>query len=316
MRVLLDTNVWESLAQASAGERLRVLASKLGHEILVSPAVVYEAIRNPDGTARKVTLDLLTNASWTRLMPEAFSEADELLRELERLRPEWLETSPDLRGFRINRRDWTSKERFWRRVRIDPDSISSTIEGLQGAYLNTARSEAALRRAEFDGADWKFESTDLRKLVATTRRNEQNVTVDAWRLASMNAATQALSLASAGQHPYEDWLLCFLRRKSISTEGWASFWIVEVEVERMPRQWLRWATEVLAALRKVSRGTPADIQLATYLVEADAFLTCDKVLASILTKCRSEAPFQLAESRLLPGGPEGVTALFEYLRSA
>jgi hypothetical protein len=49
----------------------------------------------------------------------------------------------------------------------------------------------------------------------------------------------------------------------------------------------------------VTEGTPGDTQLGTYLVEVDIMLSADKVLVNIANRCRKDAPFTIAESRLV-----------------
>jgi hypothetical protein len=49
------------------------------------------------------------------------------------------------------------------------------------------------------------------------------------------------------------------------------------------------------ALRSTSRGAPGDNQLATYLVDADLFLTNDKIFADLVGEMRIHSPVKLAE---------------------
>jgi hypothetical protein len=67
----------------------------------------------------------------------------------------------------------------------------------------------------------------------------------------------------------------------------------------MPRHWLWWAFEFLQRHHRVTDGTPADAQFGSYLVEADLMLTADKVLVNIAERCRKDAPFTIADSRLV-----------------
>ncbi len=91
------------------------------------------------------------------------------------------------------------------------------------------------------------------------------------------------------------------------------FWLHEVELRRMPRHWLRWAFEFLQRLHRVTAGTPADGQLGTYLVDADLMLSADKVLVSIANRCRRDALFAVAESRLVAGAGRAVASVLEAL---
>jgi hypothetical protein len=86
-RILLDTNVWNYLAEFSSAAAIRRNAKVGAAKVVVAPSTLYEALRfnHPEVRARRA--ELITDTAWTRLMPEAYSEAHELLNEIRRLRP-------------------------------------------------------------------------------------------------------------------------------------------------------------------------------------------------------------------------------------
>ena len=73
---------------------------------------------------------------------------------------------------------------------------------------------------------------------------------------------------------------------SQKNRSWNHLWLHEVEIDEVPRAWLRWAVEFLQGLRKVTSGTPVDNQISTYLIDADVFLTSDRAFVDIVTKVR------------------------------
>lgn len=90
--MLLDRNVWSYLADADAGPDLLRAALRSNSVIVVAPAVVFETLAVTNKEIRERHMSLLTMPNWQRLLPEAYSECMELLREIRRLRPEWLRT--------------------------------------------------------------------------------------------------------------------------------------------------------------------------------------------------------------------------------
>jgi hypothetical protein len=80
-RVLLDSNIWRSLADNCLRDELRRHSIKFGVDIQIAPAVVYEALRTKNYELRKALITVMTDARWTRLMPEAYEECQELLSE-------------------------------------------------------------------------------------------------------------------------------------------------------------------------------------------------------------------------------------------
>src|ERR1041385_6385602 len=96
MKVMLDSNVWRYVANQNAGAALEQCALKNDVHVVVVPALVFEARELKDDPVRKAILKLLANPTWTRLMPEAFLEAQEIKTAIRYFRPEWLIPSPDL----------------------------------------------------------------------------------------------------------------------------------------------------------------------------------------------------------------------------
>jgi predicted nucleic acid-binding protein len=70
-RILLDTNVWNYLADHADAATLAAAARKGSASIVVAPAVVYESLVVNDPATRLARSQLLTDKRWLRLMPEA-----------------------------------------------------------------------------------------------------------------------------------------------------------------------------------------------------------------------------------------------------
>src|SRR4051812_39947339 len=87
-RVLLDSNVWRYVADHGTCSALEKTSVACGIEIAVAPALVFEVRRLKDDATRKRILALLAHAQWTRLMPEAYLEAEEVKAIVRRFRTE------------------------------------------------------------------------------------------------------------------------------------------------------------------------------------------------------------------------------------
>lgn len=95
--------------------------------------------------------------------------------------------------------------------------------------------------------------------------------------------------------------------------SWNHLWLHEVDVEEVPREWLRWAVGWLQGLRKVTPGTPGDNQIAVYTYEADVFVTTDGGFADILNKARIDAPAPVAVAHRLRSGVDPVETVSALL---
>jgi hypothetical protein len=155
-RALLYTNIWRYVVDnASQGPLLR-LAREGSYDIQIAPAVLYETLRLGDAQLRTALVRLMTNARFHRLMPEAYSESMEVLQEIERVRPDWLRDSPDVRFFDRLKKDWTRKTGgFWVRCVRSLGTEVRKLSDLEGDMMKGARAEARLRREEAINSEWK-----------------------------------------------------------------------------------------------------------------------------------------------------------------
>jgi hypothetical protein len=132
-RALLDTNIWRYVVDNGAQGRLLGLARDGSYDVQIAPGVIYETLRLKDTSLRATLVRLMTNARFHRLMPEAYSESMEILREIARIRPEWLRDAPDLRFFNRLKKDWTRRTGgFWVRCERSPQSEARFIGQLEG----------------------------------------------------------------------------------------------------------------------------------------------------------------------------------------
>ncbi|WP_212841662.1 hypothetical protein [Catellatospora sp. IY07-71] len=108
-----------------------------------------------------------------------------------------------------------------------------------------------------------------------------------------------------------DWLEPWVDLNRVRAEhpGWIAFWTRECLMERLPREWLRWAMSEVQALRKVTPGTPVDNQIATYLIDYDVFVTGDRAFAECVEVIRPHSPASLATTSVSPAGDGAVDHL-------
>ena len=257
----------------------------------------------------------MTNARFHRLMPEDYSESVEILREIERIRPDWWRATPDLRFFNRLRKDWMRKTGgFWVRCERSPESEASYVAQMEGDDMKHAKSQAQRARKEMIEIGWKH-NPPMDKMLAGFNfpvPGWRGDMVEAWRIDSLIGMTYALARHG---HAYRDWMAPFVELDDglLRSAAWGEFWLYLADKRAMPRQWMRWAHSFAQRFRKVSPGSPGDTQLSTYFVETDMVITADKALLDILEDCRPYAPFGLPEGQLLPAGTSGVSQLLWML---
>ncbi len=317
MRVLVDTNVWRYASDADASARLLASVRRRGNQIVVAPSVAYESLRIPNDDTRLRVMGLVTHRAWKRLMPEAYSECQELLQEIRRLRPEWLRKRPNFSELRRLRYDWLRKDGgFWTRARTGPHKEFAAIKKLGDEDLELARTESYRIREKLAANELRAgEHTHLSQLYGVLPSDAvgwNGEPVEYWRLPALTNTQDVLQKYA---HPYREWLDGEVDVTAMLSDlgSFNKFWLYEVTAINLPRFWLRAAFEFLQAWRRVTDGTPCDTQLATYLIEADVVVSGDKNFVHFTKRCRSEGPIRIAEAYLVAGGDRGVKELFEFL---
>jgi hypothetical protein len=316
-RALLDTNIWRYVVDnKSQGLLLRVARDGL-YDVQVAPGVLYETLRLKDVSLRAILVRLITNSRFHRLMPEAYSESMEILREIERLRPDWLREAPDLQFFNRLVKDWTrTTGGFWVRCARSPESEASFLYQSEVGMIEGAEIQARHARKDMIASGWKRNPPMDKTLAGFPHpvpgwRGEM---VEAWRMDTLTGLTYGLARKG---NPYRDWIAPFVELDDglLDSAAWVEFWLHLTDRSALPRQWMRWAHGFAQRFRKVTPGSPGDSQLFTYFVESDVVITADKALIDILEECRPYAPCRLPDSKLVPAGGPGVASLLRMLES-
>lgn len=316
-RVLLDTNIWRYIIDNEAQGALLRGARDGSYQVQIAPGVLYEALRLKNVTLRAALVRLMTNRRFQRLMPEAYSESIEILREIERARPDWLRKVPDLESFNRLKKDWTrTRGGFWARSERSSERSARHVSQVEGSMMDDARTEAHASRKEMIAAKWTHMPPMDTMLAGfpTPLLGWRGDLVEAWRIDSFLYMTRALAHKD---HPYRDWISPFIELDSwiLHSRDWVEFWLYLAHKNALPRQWLRWAHSFVQRFRKVSQGSPSDAQLFTYFIETDIVITADKALVDILEECRPYSPCKLPEGKLVPAGAFGINILLRLLET-
>jgi hypothetical protein len=317
-KALLDTNVWRYLADANAGLALSQASLTGGVEIVVVPAVVAEIRAFKDNDLRKRILQLLGNSLWTRTMPDFYSECAEVLSEIRRLRPHWINASPDLREFRRLRYDWVRRTGgFWERASKDIATPVTTESKRSESELELARAESKANRSSVRTQNPRGEHTDLKLVyndVIQCGKGWDGSPVEYWRVPSLHLFERELRIYAS---PFREFLDCQVDvfQALADTESLNRLWLYELKAQNVPRQWLRGAFDFLQMWRSITPGSPVDSQLSTHLVDADWVVSADKNFVSMADRCHREAPFRTARARLAKGNRDGVVELLEWIGS-
>jgi hypothetical protein len=317
MLILLDSNVWRYVLDANASVKLQLAAAKSRHRIAIAPAVLYEALRMKAPALRARLSEVMTRPAWQRLMPEAYSESLELKDEIGRLHPEWLREKADVTLYKQIRSDWRKASGgFWSRAREAPHLEHSHIMTLEGISVVSARDQARKRREKYMGKEpARFQDLRLQSLqvqLTGPHPGWSGEPVEAWRVGSWLHMTHQLTDDSSA---HAEWLTgeVDLQVAMFDLAGWTRFWLHEVEAQRLPRMWLRWAMEHMQSFQKVTDGTPVDAQIASHAMDVDLIVSADSRFVAMCQRCQQDAPFKTAGAAAVPSGQAGVEELLNLV---
>ena len=311
-RLMLDTNIWSRLAEQGQQYQFNKLVRNKQIDVVMPPATLLEVLRTHDRQLRRAVTKLVCRKVWRHLRTEAQAEAAELVAEIRRLRPAWILDQPDLDAI-------TGHERFWLRTIYDlasadaPQLLSLNqvvgmrerreISNLQEAQQVRFRSDGFFRSIEEAQKQFPTLAVTPGPPGSPTSRSAQaagwdpGTKVAPWRLDLLSVQWEALVLDPVRTHftgqvaTYADWVGAYvnLQAVSYSRRDFGHLILYEIDEAHMPRTWLRRAVALIQHSMKLSRGNPVDAQLASYLVDADLFVTNDKRYARIIEAVRPSA---------------------------
>ena len=312
MRLILDTNLWSSIRDKGAERAFDALMDARGLRVVVPPSTLMEVVRIPVAEARQQVIHALATGKRHRLPTEAESESMEVISEIRRTRVQWMRTIPLTgRVWSLNN-FWTN--RVWREALHDSQRMHD-YEMRQAPVRDYLIDTQKRDRNSFLQSDFKI--GPLTGLVVKADQNTSETyfggwsgePVEFWRILLRDLHWHQLGVVvdraavTREDTTTADWVGAYVDLSSLRNDraDFTRFWIEDISVSNIPRNWLRCAVRVAQSYYKITSGNPADEQHSAYLVDCDLFLSADNRYISKLNFIRDSAPFSFAELRLVSG---------------
>lgn len=312
IRVILDTNLWSSIRDKETEKSFDALVDSRGLHVIVPPSILVEVVRIPVAEARQQVIHALATGRRQYLPTEAESECMEVVSEIRRTRPQWMRTIPNTgRTWSLNN-FWTKK--IWREALQDSQRLHDYEMRLtpQRDYLIAAQKK---NRASFLQSDFTVGPMIGFMIKADSNTPDSYLAgwsgqpVEFWRIQLRDIYWHELSVVAGRaaltkeDTTVADWIGAYvdLSRLRSDHEDFTQFWLTDVNVSNLRRNWIRCAVEVAQTYNKITPGNAADGQHSSYLFDCDLFLSADSRYISILRFVRDGAPFDFAEPRLVNG---------------
>jgi hypothetical protein len=299
MRVAFDNNVWSYLANGIERPRLESFIQAGKITLHTPPATLLEILQTNDIEHRRKIVDLICSPRWKRMRTEVQQECGEFVDEALRLRPQWIRSPWMSDAMQRQEKYWTKT--IWKLAQR-PEHHTRLATHLNLSDRDLVFEVQKRNRQEIrDNVPWH--KLDLSGWSYGAPADGQ---VDPWRVDNHLVYWDALRtylprLQEGKDTTIADWIVghIWLQRVLNDPADLTRFWLHEVEAARMPRNWLRWAVTMTQNFSKINKGSPVDVQHASYLPDCDIFVTGDKRFATALNTVREQAPFPMAETRIV-----------------
>jgi len=289
-----------------------VLMKSRSFQVVVPPSILIEVTALPVAEVRQRIIYALATGPRNRLPTEAQSEAWEVVSEIKRFRPHWMRSMPDTARVWSLNNYWTN--RIWRQALQDSQRLHAIRVREERVYDYLVKQQRDQRRRMIQ-ANFKMRPLTAIRFTATPEAPDSYLAgwsgdaVEAWRITSRDLYWHALSIISGRavitkeDTTYADWVGSYveLSRLRSSHTDFTRFWLDDVALSSVPRNWLRWAVNFAQSNYKITGGNPSDEQHSAYLLDCDLFLSADAAYIRVLELVREDSPFTLAEPRLVSG---------------
>ena len=309
--LLIDTNLWSYLGQGTDADTLAATLSAAGHEAVITPQMLTEALRTSDVAKRTQIVDMMCSRHWRKLWSAMDAHSDEMTSEIRRLRPEWLRSIPKTDRLHSFRDYWTKV--YWREAKTEPDVVIARAE----AANIRLDAEAEIARVQSSNKEtWPFLEGDLASagLAANTAEDHPDpdpasrvgwppgTPVLLWRVNARDIWWAHMGRELGGpltgyrDTTMNDSLGAYVDLPTMrrDRESFNRFFLFDIEGWNVPRTWWQGTVEVLQLGKRLGTGNGADASHASYLPDCDYLLTTDKRFADIVQAAADT-----------PGAPKG-----------
>ncbi len=280
MELYFDSSVYGYIDDLSEAKSVRRWLAYRRHTLVASDeANIGEAVRIHDTNARASRVMAIFRAG-ARLArtPADMVSADELLKELARVRPAWIKAYPTLKS----RSDYLQHRRqtVWDELRRDatfvPPAANTVFPILDRVIGENKAAQKARRQAVLAGRAMNFVAKmrpDLTSVMNSYTPLECYIRYQLY--IDWTHLLQQRVVASAEV----DWLAPHLdlneMLRDVDTGPWLDFWFREADPSRMPATVLSILIEKQQDQYKINAGNTLDRVHGTYLQMVDRVVTAD-----------------------------------------
>jgi hypothetical protein len=277
MNLYFDTNIYNFIAETGESVMFRKFLKKGRYRVLASSENLLEIIANPNSEAQYNAIKTLTTvASYYEKVPMSWRQAQEVLFEIRRCRPQWLRNIP-----------------FDKKARQLLQSSAKRWEDAKEGILPNATAYGVYRRDYESGVSGEQQFQKALRAFLLKRNNDyflgsRKIDLENpdtyWRVDCLSVWHNAIVVKARESRDYADWLEPFTTKNTFSDTTTDKFWLEEVRAENLPCNRLSSLVSFYQVRHKITHGNPTDQMHAPHLLDVDILLTADRAFFDVLSE--------------------------------
>jgi len=285
--IYLDSSMYAMIAQNGDAEAVRSYLDGLRAQVIFSGSNFEEVLRAPDDVIPKRIRAITTVAASPNEFPGAYQDAQELLSEIRRCRPDWINKNPNtsmVNAFIANHRQ------HWRQLPYLSDASNNNVleDYRKLTYKGLGRTKEVQkynRKEKLNKTPIRYFSPDpdLNQIYQSMEYIEQS-----WRVQTAIAWMGSLWSSNLLNRDYRDFLLPYLNMEVITQKDFELMWLQCVEKHRVPRNYVLTRTGILQEDYRITRGNAMDVKHTVGMLGYKWFITTDKTFFNILKSIETD----------------------------
>lgn len=305
-KVIFDTNIFSYVVNQNLEDDFVRLVEELNICICIPPSILLEATRTNNSVQRVKLLKLVSNRKFYKLRSEIDYECEEVIKEIRRLYPGYRKRGGNIKKVRNNRKFWTKD--IWKDCIDNHEKLH--IEAIRTTKYEAKEIIDIQKQNKIAFAEWNINKIQLNNLLVQFENDEQiantNILLsdqfEPWRIDCLtNLENIYKNIEYNNGNILKGWLDPWIKMNDFinDKEKYYDFWLKEVEIANMKRNWIRWAIRFVQQFKKILPSNPYDEQHISHIVDIDLFLTSDKKLYSCLDIIKKQDIIKFAQPLLI-----------------
>lgn len=295
--IYFDTNIYDWIATKQEALGMHELLKSRKLSLYISNENLIEVIAEGNKLKRQKEVEFIVSLKpKLELKPQSYLHAMELLKEIKRLKRNWLSILPRTTMVKFF---LATHPNLWDSLKNgDIPSKAITHEFARDVEVGINKSRSDQKAFKEISNKTKKKSGELKFVTSSGKELDANPASpeDYWRMEAASVWRSALLEHNPASRDYNDWLSPYLRINAFRDPGYTDFWLKEVNSDNLPLNRFVGLVSFFQTKFKISHGNALDQIHGGNFLLYDHFVTADVGFSSVL----SEANYCLTKPTAFP----------------